>query len=180
MALSEQSQQKQATCEAIHLVPYDARWPAAYEAEHERLVSLFPLQLRAVEHIGSTAIAGMPAKPIVDILAGVDSMGVADSLFDLVLSNGYTTSRGFNEMLPDRRWFMRSCNGHRTHHLHLVVFGSPTWHRHLLFRDRLRSNADLAQSYAELKSELAIRFKNDREAYTDAKSEFVASVLSVA
>ena len=75
---------------------------------------------------------------------------------------------------------MRSCNGHRTHHLHLVVFGSPTWHRHLLFRDRLRSNADLAQSYAELKSELAIRFKNDREAYTDAKSEFVASVLSVA
>ena len=75
---------------------------------------------------------------------------------------------------------MRSLNGHRSHHLHIVVFGSPTWHNHLRFRDRLRSNAALAQSYALLKAELAARFEHDREAYTDAKSEFVASVLAVA
>jgi GrpB-like predicted nucleotidyltransferase (UPF0157 family) len=166
--------------EPIRLVPYQAEWPIAFAAAQRRLLALFPQDLRALEHIGSTAIPGMPAKPIVDLLAGVDSMAVADELFEQVLAHGYTTSRAFNEMLPDRRWFMRSVNGHRTHHLHIVVLGGPTWYKHLLFRDRLRSNAALAQSYARLKSELAARFEHDREAYTDAKSEFVASVLSVA
>ncbi len=172
--------QERAIREPIRLVPHDLAWPAAFAAEQRRLLSLFPLELRAVEHIGSTAIPGMPAKPIVDMLAGVDSMAAADALFEQVLLHGYATSRAFNEMLPDRRWFMRSVEGRRTHHLHIVVFGGPTWQRHLLFRDRLRSNAALAQSYARLKSELAARFEHDREAYTDAKSAFVASVLSVA
>ena len=171
--------EERAIREPIRLVPYDTAWASSFAAEQQRLLSLFPLELRAVEHIGSTAIPGMPAKPIVDMLAGVDSMAVADALFEQVLRHGYTTSRAFNEMLPDRRWFMRSANGHRTHHLHVVVFGSPAWHKHLRFRDRLRSNAALAQSYALLKAELAARFEHDREAYTDAKSEFVASVLSV-
>lgn len=179
--MSEPSQQEQqAIREAIHLVAYDPNWPLSFAAERERLLSEFPQQLRAVEHIGSTSIPGMRAKPIVDILAGVDSMVEADSLFELVLENGYTTSRAFNEMVPDRRWLMRSSSGRRTHHLHLVVFGGSTWRKQVLFRDRLRSNVFLAQSYSQLKSELAIRFKHDREAYTDAKSEFIASVLSVA
>jgi len=166
-----------ASHEPIFLVPYDARWPATYDSECYRLLSLFPMQLRAVEHIGSTAVPGMLAKPIIDILAGVDSMTIADSLFEPILRNGYTTSRAFNQMLPDRRWFMRSRDGHRTHHLHVVAFGGPTWHRHLTFRDRLRSDSALAQSYAQLKADLAIRFQYDREAYTDAKSVFVDSVL---
>lgn len=142
-ATSERTQDL-AIREPIRLVPYEVEWPASYAAERERLLSLFSSDLRSVEHIGSTAIPGMPAKPIVDLLAGVDSMAVADTLFDKVLLHGYTTSRAFNEMLADRRWFMRSVNGHRTHHLHVVVFGSPTWHKHLLFRDRLRFNAALA------------------------------------
>ncbi|MCE9658385.1 MAG: GrpB family protein [Burkholderiales bacterium] len=179
LASSEDAQER-AIREPIRLVPYQEDWPASYLTERERLLSLFAPDLRAVEHIGSTAIPRMPAKPVVDLLAGVDSMAVADTLFEQVLLHGYTTSRAFNEMLPDRRWFMRSINGRRTHHLHLVVFGSPTWLKHLLFRDRLRSNGELAQSYAHLKSELAARFEHDREAYTDAKSEFVASVLAVA
>jgi len=164
--------------EPIRLVVYDPGWPAAFAAERARLLSLFAHDLRAVEHIGSTAVPGMSAKPVIDLLGGVDSMAEADRLFEQVLVNGYTTSRAFNEMLPDRRWFMRSFNGRRTHHLHLVVFNGPTWHKHVLFRDRLRSDPALAQSYARLKSELAMRFEHDREAYTDAKSGFIASVLS--
>lgn len=171
--------QESAIREPIRLVPHDGAWIASFAAERKRLLSLFPLELRAVEHIGSTAIPGMPAKPIVDILAGVESMAVADALFEQVLRHGYTTSRTFNEMLPDRRWFMRSVDGRRTHHLHIVVVDGPNWHRYLRFRDRLRSNAPLAQSYALLKAELAVRFEHDREAYTDAKSAFVACVLSV-
>ena len=168
-----------AISEPIRLVPHDPSWASAFAAEQQRLLSLFPLELRSIEHIGSTAIPGIAAKPIVDMLAGVDSMAVADALFEQVLRHGYSTSRAFNEMLPDRRWFMLSANGRRSHHLHVVVFESPTWRKHLLFRDRLRSNEALAQAYAELKAALAVRFEHDREAYTDAKSEFVASVLSV-
>lgn len=177
MTPSESAQLASAIEEPVRLVPHDAAWAATYAAERDRLLALFPSALRAVEHIGSTAIPGMPAKPIVDLLAGVDTMDVADGLFDEVLRHGYTTSRAFNAMLPDRRWFMRASGG-RTHHLHLVVFDSPTWHRHLLFRDRLRGDAALALSYGRLKAELAARFQHDREAYTEAKSGFIASVLS--
>jgi GrpB-like predicted nucleotidyltransferase (UPF0157 family) len=107
-------------------------------------------------------------------------MAVADSLFEPILEAGYTTSREFNAMLPDRRWFMRSSGGKRTHHLHVVVSGSRTWRERLTFRDKLRSCAALAKQYADLKCELASRFKHDREAYTNAKSEFVAYILALA
>jgi GrpB-like predicted nucleotidyltransferase (UPF0157 family) len=162
--------------EEVNLVPYDAGWQAQFALERERLLAKFP-QMLAIEHFGSTAIAGMPSKPIIDILAGVESMAVADSLFEPILSFGYTTSRSFNAMLPDRRWFMRASGGRRTHHLHVVVFDSECWRQRIHFRDALRSNPALAHQYATLKSELAVKFKQDREAYTNAKSEFVASII---
>ena len=163
--------------EEVRLASYDATWPARFIVERERLLAHFP-QLLVVEHFGSTAIPGMPAKPIIDILAGVESMAIADALFEPILAYGYTTSRAFNAMLPDRRWFMRSANGRRTHHLHLVVYGGETWKVHLRFRDVLRSNAAIAQRYAKLKMALATEFGRDREAYTSAKSEFVTSVVA--
>lgn len=122
----------------------------------------------------------MAAKPIIDILAGVESMAVADELFEHLLINGYTTSREFNATLSDRRWFMRVASGRRTHHLHVVQFGGVQWQERLRFRDALRQSADLAQQYSELKHRLAQEHGSDREAYTDAKAEFVASVVAVA
>jgi GrpB-like predicted nucleotidyltransferase (UPF0157 family) len=169
--------EQRAISEPVRLVAYDASWAELFRTERTRLIGLFA-QFREIEHIGSTAVPGMPAKPIVDMLAGVDSMSVADVLFDPILQAGYTTSRAFNDMLPDRRWFMLAEAGRRTHHLHVVVWGSPTWLKHLRFRDRLRSNVELAQEYAQLKARLAVQFEHDREAYTDAKSEFVAAVLA--
>lgn len=169
--------ERRAIREEVILASYDATWPARFIVERDRLLAHFP-QLLEVEHFGSTAISGMPAKPIIDILAGVESMAVADALFEPILAYGYTTSRAFNAMLPDRRWFMRSANGRRTHHLHLVVHGSESWRVHLRFRDALRANPAVAQRYAELKLELAAEFAGDREAYTNAKSEFVTSVVA--
>ena len=175
---------RDASASAIHeevsLSAYSDAWPARFAEERARLTALFPAQLLAIEHFGSTAIPGMPAKPIVDILAGVESMAVADSLLEGILASGYTTSREFNATLPDRRWFMRSADGKRTHHLHVVVFGGRRWEERLRFRDRLRSDDGLAQRYAKLKSELASRYRSDREAYTDAKSEFVSFVVAIA
>ena len=163
--------------EEVRLAPYSDAWLSIFVAERDRLLKLFP-QLLQVEHFGSTAIPGMPAKPIIDILAGVESMAVAEALVEPVLACGYTTSAEFNATLPDRRWFMRSAAGRRTHHLHVVVCRGRQWEERLRFRDILRSDADLAQQYAELKSHLAVKHRNDREAYTEAKYRFVASVLA--
>ncbi len=177
MSDSDQTQQARATHEAVHLVPYDADWPLRFEQERARLMALFPTLL-AVEHFGSTAVPGMPAKPIIDIIAGVASMADADLLFEPILANGYTTSRAFNEMLLDRKWFMRAANGHRTHHLHVVVHGGPVWVDKLRFRDLLRGNVDLARAYAQCKADLALRYRHDREAYTEAKDPFIAVALA--
>lgn len=169
----------QAIGEEVRLVAYNEAWPQLFDAEREHLLTLSP-RLLQVEHFGSTAIPGMAAKPVIDMLAGVESMAVADSLVELILASGYTTSREFNAKLSDRRWFMRAANGKRTHHLHVVELGGAQWQERLLFRDKLRSNNHLAQRYEELKVQLAAMHKQDREAYTDAKSQFVAAVIGAA
>ncbi|MFC3286173.1 GrpB family protein [Litchfieldella rifensis] len=175
--MKESESLEQAIHETVALVPYDPQWPALFNAERDRLLGLFPAQLLDVQHIGSTAIPGMPAKPIIDILAGVESMAVADSLCEPLLDSHYTTSAEFNAALTDRRWFMRWANGHRTHHLHVVVLGESDWCRRLRFRDALRADPVLARRYASLKRELAARHRTDREAYTRAKTTFVLSII---
>lgn len=162
--------------EDVSLVPHDLAWPGEYELERERLLRLMPDQFADIQHFGSTAIPGLPAKPIIDILAGVLSMESADATTARLLQIGYTTSAEFNATLVRRRWFMRHAFGRRTHHLHVVVLGSSEWRRRLKFRDALRADAKLAGEYAALKVQLAVRHSADREAYTAAKTEFVLSV----
>jgi GrpB-like predicted nucleotidyltransferase (UPF0157 family) len=162
--------------EEVQLREYDPSWPAAYAAERERLSSLLPGVFIDLEHIGSTAVPGLPAKPIIDILAAVESMAMAESAAELICLSGYTTSAQFNETLSDRKWFMRWENGRRTHHLHVVVHDGKAWHERLRFRNALRSHPELAAQYAALKTQLAERHAADREAYTDAKAEFVRAV----
>lgn len=176
-ASAEPSPQAQAIHEEVRIAPCDPSWPLRFSLERDRLLALFP-QVLAVEHIGSTAVAGMEAKPVIDILAGVTDMAAADALFEPLLTGGYTTSRAFNSQLTDRRWFMRCANGTRTHHLHVVVHLGPVWAERILFRDLLRADAGLARSYSRLKARLAVRFRHDREAYTRAKGEFVAEALA--
>lgn len=168
---------RKAIDEPVHLADYDPAWPSRFDAERHRLQERFATELLDVQHIGSTAIPGMPAKPIIDVMAGVASMAVADALFEPILDYGYVTSLEFNAGLTDRRWFMRHADGHRTHHLHVVIHDSDLWRQRLIFRNALRSDAVLAARYASLKRELASRHQEDREAYTRAKSEFVQSVV---
>jgi GrpB-like predicted nucleotidyltransferase (UPF0157 family) len=166
--------------EEVELVAYRDSWPREFEQEKARLLALWPGAFVQIEHFGSTAVPGMQAKPIVDILAGVATMFIAQELFEPLLRNGYTTSREFNAMLADRKWFMRVMNGRRTHHLHVVECGGQQWQDRLRFRDILRQQPDIARQYGELKRQLADKHRQDREAYTDAKTEFVAAVLAAA
>jgi GrpB-like predicted nucleotidyltransferase (UPF0157 family) len=163
--------------EDVALHAYNPQWPALFEMERRRLLSLFP-QIVAFEHIGSTAVEGMSAKPIIDMMAGVASMEAAMLLAEPMCQSGYTTSVEFNASLTDRQWFMRWANGHRTHHLHVVVHDGAVWQGRLKFRDALRGNAELAAQYLQLKQRMATEHARDREAYTRAKTAFVQSVVA--
>lgn len=166
-----------AISEEIHLEPYDSCWAGQFVIERDRLLDLFPGRFVAIAHIGSTAVPGLAAKPVIDLIAGVGSIGEADALLDPLCLNGYETSAAFNATLPDRRWLMRHASGHRTHHLHLVVSGGGIWLEWLRFRDLLRSEPEIAARYGSLKHELAARHRHDREAYTRAKAGFIKNVL---
>lgn len=163
--------------EDVALHAYDVQWPAVFSAERERLRSLLPGRFIDIQHIGSTAVVGLTAKPIVDLLAGVESMDIARSLTEPLCRSGYTTSAEFNASLTDRQWFMRWAHGRRTHHLHVVVHGSPAWRQRLTFRDLLRVDAALAKRYAELKADLVTTHTHDREAYTEAKAAFILALV---
>jgi GrpB-like predicted nucleotidyltransferase (UPF0157 family) len=161
----------------IALQPYDPAWPARFALERDRLIRLFPRRFQGIEHFGSTAVPGMIAKPIIDILAGVDSMAFADEVLPALCIAGYETSQEFNATLKIRRWLMLYENGKRTHHLHLVLHGQKDWKRSLAFRDMLRADAGLAARYETVKQNLAAKHPDDREAYTAGKTDFINAVL---
>jgi GrpB-like predicted nucleotidyltransferase (UPF0157 family) len=160
----------------ILLVDYDPAWPAAFEKEREALAEVLREWLTGtIEHIGSTAVPGLRAKPVLDIMAGVGSLAASRPAIQAVASLDYVHFPYRAEVM---HWFCKPSPAHRTHHLHLVPFGSPLWNERLRFRDALRSDPALAAAYAGLKRRLADRHRNDREAYTEAKSAFIARALA--
>lgn len=162
--------------EPIRLVRYDATWPRQFAEERERLTQvLAPWLAGPIEHIGSTAIPALIAKPIIDIMAGVrDLPSSIDARAPLQALN-YVY---FPYRADVMHWFCKPSPARRTHHLHLVPVSSALWEDRLVFRDYLRSSHAALAEYAALKAGLAAKYQFDREAYTDAKSRFVRSVLS--
>jgi GrpB-like predicted nucleotidyltransferase (UPF0157 family) len=162
----------------IELAPYNPSWPAMFEAERKVLhVTLARWLAGPAEHIGSTAVPHLIAKPIIDIMAPVRTL--ADSLAAIMAAAeaGYVY---YPYNADSMHWFCKPSPSHRTHQLHLVPLGSSLWRERLVFRDVLRRSSLLASDYAALKRDLAARFPLDREAYTEAKTPFVLAVLSVA
>lgn len=160
----------------IEIVQYETSWPLQFERERALLeTTLAPWLAGPIEHIGSTAIPGMVAKPVIDIMAAVESLDASRGAISAATSAGYVYFPYRPELI---HWFCKPSPAFRTHHLHLVPFDSQLWSEHLAFRDRLRSDHELAAEYAGLKRRLAGKFKFDREAYTDAKAPFVRRVLA--
>jgi GrpB-like predicted nucleotidyltransferase (UPF0157 family) len=159
----------------VRVVPYDSTWPTLFEAEAGELRQRFegaglPL---VFEHTGSTAVPGLAAKPILDILAGYPAGAVVAAYIGVLTEAGYT-HRGEQE-IPGREFFRRG--NPRAYHVHLTAIESGFWRDHLTFRDRLRSDDALRDAYAALKCDLAARFPRDRDAYIAAKTSFVNDVL---
>ncbi len=160
---------------AIEIVAYDPGWPAMFEVERLRLQEvLAPWLAAGIEHIGSTAVPMLPAKPVIDIMAPVHTLQASRDAIEALGRAGYL----YCPYKPDlMHWFCKPGPTKRTHHLHLVPIGSSLWRERLAFRDALRSSPKLANDYAALKTRLAAQFRLDREAYTDAKTPFVQMVL---
>lgn len=152
----------------VEIVDYDPAWPITFEAERKRLAPL--LVGVDVHHFGSTAVPGLAAKPVIDMIARVSDLDAPVAA--LVQGAGYQFPRAFNTTLSHRRFLCYPTAAHRTHHLHLVDEQGEL-ERRLHFRDRLRADPVLTSEYAALKRTLAERYSDDREAYTEAKSEFV-------
>jgi len=163
--------------ETVELHAPDPAWARAFVLERDRLDALLPGAFQAIEHIASTAVPDMVAKPIIDIMAGVASLDGVDALIDGLRASGYTTSRQFNATLVDREWLMRCQDGHRTHHSHIVVHGARRWNDPLQFRDALQHGPTLARRYANLKAAVAAEYRSNREAHTQAKTEFILTVV---
>ncbi|MDP9455807.1 MAG: GrpB family protein [Actinomycetota bacterium] len=167
-----------ASVEPVYVVPYDPRWPGLFEIERARVEAVVGGLVEAMEHIGSTAVPGLDAKPVVDLMAGVRSLRDADRCIGPLEGIGY--SYWSDDPRAYRRYFVRFADAERTartHNLHIVETTHGFWERHLLFRDYLRTHPETAREYARLKHELAVRFRHDREAYTEAKMGFIEAVL---
>jgi GrpB-like predicted nucleotidyltransferase (UPF0157 family) len=164
--------------EPIRLVPHDPSWPGKFEAERELLEeAIGPWIVGGIHHIGSTAVPGLEAKPVIDIMVGVRGLEESQACFEPLARLGYVH---FPYLPEERHWFCKPDPAARTHHLHLVPAGSRRFRDHLAFRDRLRADPELARRYAGLKRELAARFEHDREAYTSGKDDFVRRALAEA
>jgi GrpB-like predicted nucleotidyltransferase (UPF0157 family)/GNAT superfamily N-acetyltransferase len=161
--------------EPIQLSPYDPHWPALFEQERAVLEGALGAWVTGgIHHVGSTAVPGLAAKSIVDTLVGVEDLEGSRACFEPLARLGYLYAPYRSE---EMHWFCKPDPSRRTHHLHLVPASSPRYAGELAFRDRLRADSDLAQEYANLKRNLAARFPNDREAYTDAKADFIQATL---
>ncbi len=162
----------------VRVVPYDASWPAEFERERRDLAALLaPWLVGPIEHVGSTAVPGLAAKPVIDIMAGVRDLDSSRPVIDVMPRLGYCYWPYREEVM---HWFCKPSDAFRTHHLHVVPFRSQLWRDRLAFRDYLRVHRPVAEEYASLKRRLAKRFELDREAYTDAKLPFVNRVLRMA
>jgi GrpB-like predicted nucleotidyltransferase (UPF0157 family) len=168
--------------EPVELADYDAAWPARFAEEAAHLRAVLPARLVGrIEHVGSTAVPGLVAKPIVDINVEVpDLEAVRREIAPVLEAEGYTylwrpSSPGAPDI--DYAWFIkRDAEGRRTHHVHMLPPDSPHWNR-VAFRDLLRGDPALARDYGAVKRAAAAAYRGDRVAYARAKGRFIAAAL---
>ncbi len=158
----------------VRLIEYSPLWAGLYREEEEHIMAAIGHLIIDLQHIGSTSIPGIKAKPILDMMAGVAQLEKAllckaplevigyDYIAQADIANDYVFGKGVA----------------RTHYLHVVEYGGAKWTNHLCFRDRLRNDPELAQAYGKLKEELSRKFSDSRAKYHDAKSKFISAVVA--
>ena len=177
----------------IVIVPYNSEWPLLFQQEQKKIEAALADFQPIVEHVGSTSVVGLGAKPIIDIMVGIPDASRLDELRKPMLQAGYCYVSYYEDVLPERRYFVviqgREGDWYKqredkfdsvlypcTHHIHIVPLGSHFWKRHLFFRDYLRTHDEARDAYYALKKELSRRVWTARNDYTAAKSAFIRNI----
>ena len=169
----------------IRLVAYDPQWPSRYETEAAAIRAAFGNLARRIDHVGSTSVPGLEAKPVIDIQVSVASLETLEPFTPIMQARGYVHLRdpdpAFERVYP---FFHKPHDWPHSHHVHLCESGSEWEWRHLAFRDHLRTHPTAREEYVALKRRLAALHgganRGERQAYADAKSEFVQRILDAA
>lgn len=158
----------------VILFPHDPDWVNLYQEEADQLASALSSEITAIHHMGSTAVPGIFAKPIIDIMIVVKDINRIAQYNHRMETFGYSPRGELG--IPGRRYFSKDKDGVRTHHVHIYQASNPEIDRHLGFRDYLISHPDAAHAYSKLKEELANKFADNIDQYTEAKSDFIRSI----
>lgn len=164
----------------IRLVGYDPDWPEQYEAEKDRIIDVIGYRIDQIEHIGSTSVQGLAAKPIIDITAAIDQWERVDNCIEPLETLGYDYKPESANVEPAWRYFEKRPDDGQAFNVHLRPKNSQEIRKNLLLRDYLRNNPTAAQRYEEVKRCAATAHPTDLQAYSEAKSEFIESALEAA
>jgi XTP/dITP diphosphohydrolase len=165
--------------ETVHIVPPDPSWPDKAQQQLQQLLGLLsPFGVHNIQHIGSTSVPDLPAKPILDLAAEIPAFDSIDDIAGILHPFDWHYVPPELDQRPERRFFIKVRDNKRAVHLHFMLTGSKKWQEQLSFRDSLTKNPLLKEQYATLKMELAKQHGNDREAYTEAKSDFITRALA--
>ncbi|MCC8966219.1 GrpB family protein [Bradyrhizobium sp. Pear76] len=166
---------------SIVVSDYDPNWPALFAQERMRIENALGAFSLAIEHIGSTAVPGLPSKPIIDLLVGVPSLEQASQRCIKPLEAlGYVYMPDYASWIPGELFFRKGPPGPWTHHLHMMEPSHPRWESRLVFRDYLRTHPEAARAYADIKRALAAASKDNIEAYRTGKDAFVQETTAKA
>jgi GrpB-like predicted nucleotidyltransferase (UPF0157 family) len=161
----------------IVVVDYDPQWPILFETEKELIIPTLGSRFVMVEHIGSTAVPGLAAKPVIDIAVGIPSLADAPILIPLIEQLGYVYEPTFEQLVPERRFFWKGTPTVHTYHLHLAEPHHAVLVKPLQFRDYLRRHPEAAAEYGVIKRELAKNCVQDIDAYVAGKTGFIENVM---
>lgn len=162
----------------VKLSPHNKKWGALFEKEKELLIRRLDGLVTDIQHIGSTAIPGISAKPIIDMALGLSTLSDARKLIKPLTDLRYTWRKTAGS---SRRWlFVKGPEEQRTHYLHVMRYNGDTWKRDVLFRDYLRANPAYAERYEKLKTALARKYGDNRGMYTKSKASFIRTTIELA
>lgn len=162
--------------ESIEFFEHNRSWQLAYQQEKSIIAKTLNKDIVEIQHIGSTAIPGLAAKPIIDILIAVERFTPDDKYSCQLHLIGYHHQPEASS--TDRLFFWKGTP--RTHHIHIVEYGKGIYWRHILFRDYLRNHREIALQYEALKRKMALKFCSDKVAYAESKTQFIDSVVELA
>jgi GrpB-like predicted nucleotidyltransferase (UPF0157 family) len=163
----------------IVVCDYNAAWPVEFEEERVRVADALGSVALSIEHVGSTAVPGLAAKPIIDLLVTVDDLDRSRrTCIERLRALGYTYLQEYEAWLPGEMLFRKALAGPWTHHLHVMEPDSARWEELVLVRDYLRLHPEYAKAYGALKRALALVFEDDIAGYRGAKQPFLQAILA--